>query len=464
MRSLMLLIVMSFFFSYTHSQTVSEVLHNGVPVKKNDKILFFLDGNVFKSVVSPSGSSFLPYEDSTIFLLHANGVNVMLPPLNPLKYSYDTATSTIPDPILNDVDNAFASVSTLLNRLKPTAGPGTPKVTCNCSCDISSVAIEVNKITPLLADDYKSRINKVFTSLRDLPFDNQVQTQNAIGGAKDSIDIFIKHYNEIDSEIIELKKSVNNFNCDKDEFIIDNYVITQILNQIQTSFNAKQKRLSNLIKAYDLVKSVADKAASPNPTGMVWYHQPVSISLTDRKIKLLAITVNYSGMELADDEIVQTQKKQYFTKVLRFRRFDRFVPEVSAGIVYTDLTFPKYGTATDNNGQTIVADAGEEKFKKMNITGMVNWNYYIENSSFNPFFQIGIGANADYPVLLAGIGGRFNTGVRKFAFSVGAASSWIKTLDKLKIGDKVSGTADIEKDYKFDFKKPKIYFGIQYNF
>jgi hypothetical protein len=28
----------------------------------------------------------------------------------------------------------------------------------------------------------------------------------------------------------------------------------------------------------------------------------------------------------------------------------------------------------------------------------------------------------------------------------------------------VSGTADIEKDLKHEFKTPKLYFGIQYNF
>ncbi len=158
--------------------------------------------------------------------------------------------------------------------------------------------------------------------------------------------------------------------------------------------------------------------------------------------------------------------KEEVSKIIGVRRFQRFVPEVSVGIAYTDLSFPKYSTNTDASGKDIVAEAGEEKINKLNFTTMINFNWFMTNSPIHPFWQIGIGVNADFPTLLTGIGARLNvTGAKRLALAVGFATTWIKTLDQLKLGDVVSGPADVEKDTKFKFnKKPKPYFGIQYNF
>ena len=43
--------------------------------------------------------------------------------------------------------------------------------------------------------------------------------------------------------------------------------------------------------------------------------------------------------------------------------------------------------------------------------------------------------------------------------------TWIKELEKLKVGDEVTGTAAIDQDLKSAFSwPPKAYIGLQYNF
>jgi hypothetical protein len=94
---------------------------------------------------------------------------------------------------------------------------------------------------------------------------------------------------------------------------------------------------------------------------------------------------------------------------------------------------------------------------------MINWNIYLPDWDLLPFIQLGTGVNAAYPTIFLGGGFRFKISNNQFAISYGLAGSWTKSLSTLKIGDKVTGTAQLEKDIIYDFKK-SAYFGIQYNF
>ncbi len=96
---------------------------------------------------------------------------------------------------------------------------------------------------------------------------------------------------------------------------------------------------------------------------------------------------------------------------------------------------------------------------------MINFNYYIPNSPIHPLYQIGIGVNSGIPTFITGFGIRSNiNGLKRLTVSGGIAMTWVKELDKLKVGNKISGTDDIDKDLKFQFRQPKPYIGIQYNF
>ena len=102
---------------------------------------------------------------------------------------------------------------------------------------------------------------------------------------------------------------------------------------------------------------------------------------------------------------------------------------------------------------------------------MVNFNYYMPNSPIHFLYQIGAGINSGIPTIITGFGIRSNiNGIKRISISGGIALTWIKELDKLKVGDEVTGTSDIDKDLKFQFSwftkqyTPKSYIGLQYNF
>ncbi|MGK4568490.1 hypothetical protein [Flavobacterium sp. 3HN19-14] len=143
---------------------------------------------------------------------------------------------------------------------------------------------------------------------------------------------------------------------------------------------------------------------------------------------------------MSADEIIAEDGASKLEKVVRFRKFRRFIPEVSAGVAYTNLDFPKYDAVTDDaTGDLKVSKIGNDNVKRLNLTVMINYNYFIENSDIHPFVQLGAGINTDFPTLLLGAGLRFNAfNGGRFALSCGFAGSWIKSLKSLKVGDIVT--------------------------
>lgn len=145
---------------------------------------------------------------------------------------------------------------------------------------------------------------------------------------------------------------------------------------------------------------------------------------------------------------------------LKFEKFSRFVPEVRAAVVFTDLSFPKFGTDMNDNDELVVADAGNENFNKINVGLMINFNYNIGDDEFVPFFQLGVGPTKKYPILFSGVGIRIT---ERFMISGGAAWTWINELSSLNIGDVVSGSAAIENDERYKFvDNPNLYLSLQF--
>lgn len=465
MRKILLSVVVLFFITNAYAQTVNDVLSNGINVRKDEKIFLQQTGATMQYNLS-TAKNFKPLPDSTIFLIPRSGVNIHLQALNPLKYSYDTATTVIADPISAAEEAAFKTIFSRIESVIPKAAVPAAGSQPGTDCpSLNSITGSISLVAKGLETDFKKGINATFLLLREIPFNDKEKVKKEVERIEnDSIKVFRNHYEVIRKELDIIGESLNKFSCPRNDSIIIRYVLTQIYKDLKTAYLNKRTRLDNLEKAKKIITDFLAKPEAQPEYTPVWFNDPIYVSAPDKKIVILNVTINQSGMELKDDEIVTSEKKQVVKRVLRFRKFQRFIPEVSTGIAYLDLSFPKYGTSTNSSGQQVVSLAGEEKFKKMNFTAMVNFVYFSEDWNVNPLIQIGVGENSDFPVLMIGGGIRLNTGLRRISFTVGAASSWIKTLDKLKLNDVVTGTSDIEKDLKYEFKSPKIYFGIQYNF
>ena len=81
-------------------------------------------------------------------------------------------------------------------------------------------------------------------------------------------------------------------------------------------------------------------------------------------------------------------------------------------------------------------------------------------------FQIGAATSKDLPAILVGGGLRlFGLGKGDVAIGGGAMFAWFKDLQKLKVGDVVTGTTQIDTDLGYS-SRPKLggYFAIQYKF
>ena len=147
------------------------------------------------------------------------------------------------------------------------------------------------------------------------------------------------------------------------------------------------------------------------------------------------------------------------------RRYSSLVPEIGVGAVFSTIREPVYGTGQNAAGQTIVAKK-QDKSLAISPTVLANFVCRCGTGLLSPMAQVGVAASKDTPAILLGGGIRlFGLGKGDVAVGGGAAFTWVKDLQKLKVGDAVTGTNDINSDLGFS-GTPRVagYFAIQYKF
>lgn len=153
------------------------------------------------------------------------------------------------------------------------------------------------------------------------------------------------------------------------------------------------------------------------------------------------------------------------TVTFRLRRYSFLTPEIGAGAVFGTITKPNYGTDKNAAGQTVVAKTANSSLS-ISPSLMVNFVCHCSAGPLAPMAQIGTSVSKDLPGILLGGGLRlFGLGKGDISLSGGAMFAWVKDLQKLKPGDVVNGTADINADLGYT-SKPKTgkYFAILYKF
>jgi hypothetical protein len=97
---------------------------------------------------------------------------------------------------------------------------------------------------------------------------------------------------------------------------------------------------------------------------------------------------------------------------------------------------------------------------------LVNFVCRCNTGLLTPMLQIGAAASKTLPAILAGGGVRlFGLGKGDVGLGGGAMFAWYKDLQKLQVGQVVTGTQQIQSDLGF-ISAPKIggYVAIQYKF
>lgn len=154
--------------------------------------------------------------------------------------------------------------------------------------------------------------------------------------------------------------------------------------------------------------------------------------------------------------ITEKEHKEY---KINIRKYQKLIPVVSSGVLYTNLTFNNFGTGTNDKDETII-EKGEDKDNEIAVGAYLN--LYLNNGWQNPiFFQLGVGPSKEKPLLFGGLGINIAS---KLSLSVGAVFTWTPSLNELNVGDVISGTAEIENDITYKFTNtPKFYLGLSYN-
>ncbi|RKR84806.1 hypothetical protein BDD43_5059 [Mucilaginibacter gracilis] len=463
----------------SYAQTVNNIL-DGIVVKKREKILLRLDSSnklwydVSEASLNGGSLNWTPYNDKSYFLIKNNAVNIYVQPVNPLSLGINSEITSR----IDEVSSASAAaIATIVSNIKTFAGSsgGTNKQGFIKSLDERTVAdvpdcsIKYNNFIELfnatadsLKNNQKSETIKIFTDLKNLTFESKGLTEAVLSPINKKIPVITQHFDNVTALVKRLQDTLAAFECDDayTSFIFKQVAASTITN-IQTELANQVKRLTILKEAADLVNKAYNDAASNQINMLNWFVNIGTPQAVTGTIKDFNLKINKTGYELSPaKEIVTSKTETLATYTISVRKFDWFVPEVWAGVVYSDISYPKYGTATDASGKMTVADGGSDNVSKYSVTTMLNFNLFIANSSIHPFIQAGVGASTDYPALFLGAGLKISD---KLSFSVGGASPWVKRLKTLKIGDTVTGTADIDKDTEYAFKGfYRVYYGLQY--
>ncbi|GHN02298.1 hypothetical protein WSM22_37870 [Cytophagales bacterium WSM2-2] len=463
MFALVVLVTVSSF-----AQNTSEVIENGIKVKSKNEIFLQFDGRSIFYQQNPAVDAlhFKQVADSLILLPVESSINFYSIPLNPINYSYSTDITVKDNPDIQSISAALTGVISFAKALSAGVIPAGVMAAAakKPACEFPELIKPYDNLVLRLKDSQKDTIASIFGALKKLDFLSEADTKNGLTNADNAITALRKSLDKVKDKIENVVKVLNSITCSADCCLAmttqQSYSLK--MKDLLGKYDQENTRLINLEKIYKATKAAQEAASSHG-----WIIKLDEVSAPRDKFSIYAVTVSTSGYELSDDnEIVSSAKKTKLTRVFRVTRFQRFVREVSAGFAYTNLSFPKFGVTTDSLGKQHVAGAGEDIVNKVNFTAMINYNYFIPNSPLHPFWQIGVGANASLPTLFTGVGVRVNSApAKRLAISIGFASTWIKTLDKLKIGDVVSGQADIDTDVKYKFSNVfQPYLGIQINF
>lgn len=491
MKAKLLTIFSLIFFTVSvQGQKAKDVLEDAIGMKNSQSIL------IKKADVNNKTDGVLEYEiletgkigilkDSLIFLVKGELVRIYIKPLNPLDYTFESKNELKTDIIDTEAADALRNIisyssgiikdlNTTNGQLKGLFAENTKPSIMECSTEFDSLNKRLIEIKKKLSYDKKDTIATAFSTLKKLNFINPETVKDNLDKVKEDIKMLDRYYSLIDNKINKLKEEIIGLDCNEKDYL---FLIQNAFNQHIKDLNSvkkeQYKRVENLKIAFDAVEKVYDAASSNQVCDWCIEIKP-NATLEKSKIASYTTELKRSGYRLATssdkkssiNEIIAEESNSITKRVFHFRKFKRFIPEVSSGIAYTNLDFPKYGAVTDEvTGELKVAKIGEDNIKRINITAMLNYNYYVDYSDIHPFIQLGAGINTDFPTLLLGTGLRFNAfNGGRFAVSIGFAGSWIKSLDTLKIGDIVQDDSDVEKDIHYEFAKPKLYYGIQFNF
>lgn len=313
------------------------------------------------------------------------------------------------------------------------------------------------EIQKAISDSY----NNAFNNLRSI---NSINSIEGIIGNKDKALIgsnellFQTHSADItslDVRFNDLLVKMGNANYGGDN-ILKSYVNYKI-NQIGIDISNFKKMHNEIKSKYESIKELFKNIeAEKHPQDNKKFLLKEINGLKNSTRNELTVTLEKIEFDSNEKKLTVKNKKSF---LLNVRKYSTFIPVVSSGVIYTNLSFAQFGTDTDENGNTIVAQTKDDSNE---VTLGAYLNLYLNNKWDLPlFFQFGVGPSKEKPLFF--LGGGFEI-LKRVNISTGAVFTWFPELNDLTVGQQVNGTSDIEDDISFAFDtKPKFYIGINFD-
>jgi hypothetical protein len=418
--------------------------------------------------------TFRSFPASAAFLTKSS-VYVAYPHLNPLATQATVTSVAVADP-------AYANITTLLNAITgaiSTAIPGAAIGTTNAP-GVANKAAEPNEVCP----DPSGDIQKFRKDLDLDPPSDLAKTVATWPGIVDaSFGAGKPGAGAVGDGITEINKLVTKLGNDISAAQKDWTTITKCsttatddvkravyqavslydpnlrLQQLTALQTAARQLSDSLMKQFGM----PDNWTGPNLTDYVISAEiaPTFMDMQNVTVKVVSLTLKVDNTTSA----LTTDQQAAGSTTFSVRKYSTMTTEIGVGVVFGTIKQPIYGTSMNAAGQTIVAKKSDQS---LSTNGAVLANFVCRCGTglLVPMLQVGASASKDLPALLVGAGIRlFGLGKGDFALSGGGMIAWYKDLQKLKVGDEVTGTNDITSDLGL-ITLPKVggYLGIEYKF
>lgn len=429
--------------------------------------------------VSDNTTSFFQYSENSVILIPKN-YNVYIEAYNPLNYSLNNSIKIKSDPVDASITHwldglQLASpketmLDTVSSGLKKNKNGG-----AEVQGEDETQFVDLTWIMKEIKEDHSIKCLKLMQELINLSFEKKDDTEALLDKIAMELAQIIGKYEAIDKR---LKKVLFLYEIENEkkepaklfqsEWIRE-YLEADVLEKIQKAKTEQLKRVSNLKGVLTSIRTIVNEWESKEFGGKWFFlidHNPESESkeLSSGKVHELQISIDKHQAFLEGEEI---KKSSVTTKTITLilKKFDRFIPEISAGTIYTWQKETTYVTARDASGNTIISETEQRPLERFELDVMLNLNLYIPESRVLPFIQLGVATNRDVPMGLFGGGLRMKLSEKHvIAISTGFSVTGIKELTDLNLGDQVLDEKTLQDDLEYKLSPIKPYFGIQYNF
>jgi hypothetical protein len=191
--------------------------------------------------------------------------------------------------------------------------------------------------------------------------------------------------------------------------------------------------------------------------------EPSSAKMQVVTVKVIAL--DFSQLDPFVPEVI-ARREDLVSGTFTVQQHSMFVPEIGVGATFAYVERPKFGTAMNDAGQTVVAVTAPDRYT-VDPSVLVNFVCRCGPAPLlTPMIQIGGSTSKETPALFLGGGVRlFHTGAGDFAFGAGWVVPWVRQLKTLHVNDVVEGTAEIEADLELrPLAAKNFYWSLQYKF